>query len=113
MTFCKSSNISKNASLSISTFCNPNPTTTVLLSSGFLVAMKVAICDAYRCPKVSRCSPPPPMRVFGLRWPSGNMSSPAEGKAVSNAVGDALERGTCICEMLGKAQQDQGVADPL
>jgi hypothetical protein len=30
------------------------------------------------------------------------MSSPVEGKAVSNAVGDALESGTWIYEFLGK-----------
>lgn len=34
------------------------------------------------------------------------MSSP-EGKAVSNAVGDALDRGTCICGMLGRGSGEK------
>jgi hypothetical protein len=33
------------------------------------------------------------------------MSSPADGRVVSNTVGDALDSGTCIYEMLDKWQQ--------
>jgi len=67
MTFCSSSIISKKASLARSTLMRPNPTNTVRFSSGFLVEIVLAICDEYRCPMVSRCSPPPPIMVFGVR----------------------------------------------
>lgn len=96
MIFCISSNKSKNASRSISTFCSPRPTTTVLVSSGFLVAITLAIWLAYKWPIVSRCSPPAPRSVLGVKCPSGSMSSFSEGRAVSKAVGEADESGTWI-----------------
>jgi len=100
ITFWSSSIISKNASRSISIFCSPSPTSTVLVSSGFRVDIKVAIWLEYKCPRVSLCSPPAPIIVFGLRWPNGSMSSPMAGSAVSNDVGEADERGTWIYRKL-------------
>lgn len=74
MTFWINSSISKKASLSMSIFGSPKPTTTVLVSSGSLVAIKLAIWLAYKCPRVSRWSPPAPRRVFGVKWLSGSVS---------------------------------------
>lgn len=89
-----SSTTSKNASLGMSTFRRPRPRTSVLRSSGFRNVSWLAIWAARSCPSVSRCSPPPPSSVLGVRWVEGRAPRPVEGRAMSTSAGDGAERGT-------------------
>lgn len=100
MTWWTSSTRSKNPSRSMSTFSSPKPTINVLVSSGFLFTIALAIWLAYRCPTVSLLSPPAPSNVLGVRWARGSISVSPEGRAVSNAVGEAADSGTCIWDII-------------
>lgn len=96
-TLAINSNRSNHASLSKPTFSSPTPTTIVRVSPGSFRNIKLASCEAIKCPIISLSSPPAPNNVFGLICEAGSASSPIVGSAVSKAVGEAVESGTCIC----------------
>ena len=76
----------------------PSPKTRVRVSSGFLVVMALAICEAYNCPIISRCGLPAPRSDLGVKRVEGrSASSLEEGREVASAwVGFSADRGTWI-----------------
>ena len=82
---------------------DPRPRTSVLVSSGFLVVMALAIWEAYSWPIISRCGVPAPSSDRGVKRAEGRSASSVDEEsrgAVSTWVGLSLERGTWIYKSL-------------